>query len=249
MPLRPDTQAVWDVLQTSPMLRGFCLIGGTALTLRIDHRVSEDLDFAFVHPRGQKGDLPVTRLKQALLTAQMQGLEFKKVVDMDAFYNWQNDGLNLDLSQQNFVVNDAVKVTFFVPDMELQALLGAYRDCEIPEVVSVRDAFRSKCIVCADRSKTRDWLDLYVLLTQHGFTAQDFIDAYRDSRADYKIDLGLARLASGKPDPLDEGYDTLMADPPSLETLTDYFKGFRDEVERTAVRKALSDRTPRSEGC
>ena len=49
--LRPDTQALWDLLRQEPALGGFVLIGGTALSLHLGHRVSEDLDFAFDGPK------------------------------------------------------------------------------------------------------------------------------------------------------------------------------------------------------
>ena len=49
--LRPDTAGVWAALEGHPLLKGFILIGGTALTLRIGHRVSEDLGFAYTAPR------------------------------------------------------------------------------------------------------------------------------------------------------------------------------------------------------
>ena len=34
-----DTEQVWNFLKDQPALAGFVLVGGSALTLRIDHRV------------------------------------------------------------------------------------------------------------------------------------------------------------------------------------------------------------------
>jgi len=45
------TRALWLKLRDEPLLKGGILIGGTALTLRIGHRRSEDLDFAFLSQR------------------------------------------------------------------------------------------------------------------------------------------------------------------------------------------------------
>ncbi|MEX1166324.1 MAG: nucleotidyl transferase AbiEii/AbiGii toxin family protein [Hydrogenophaga sp.] len=56
--LRPDTQALWNRLTDCPPLRGFVLVGGTALTMHFGHRVSEDLDFMWSDKR-----LPETRIK------------------------------------------------------------------------------------------------------------------------------------------------------------------------------------------
>lgn len=46
--LPAETRQLWLALMHEPLLRGFVLIGGTALTLRIGHRLSEDLDFAYL---------------------------------------------------------------------------------------------------------------------------------------------------------------------------------------------------------
>ena len=44
--LRPEANALFDILINAPELEGLTLIGGTALALQIGHRVSLDFDFA-----------------------------------------------------------------------------------------------------------------------------------------------------------------------------------------------------------
>ena len=63
-----DTEQVWNLLKDQPVLAGFVLVGGSALTLRIDHRVSEDLDLAWTQAR-----LPRNRL-EALRRAAEEAL-------------------------------------------------------------------------------------------------------------------------------------------------------------------------------
>ena len=42
----PDrTSRIFQVLAQEPLMQGFVLIGGTALSIQIGHRLSEDLDF------------------------------------------------------------------------------------------------------------------------------------------------------------------------------------------------------------
>jgi predicted nucleotidyltransferase component of viral defense system len=66
-----ETKKVWDAIrQIDNLLKGFVLIGGTALALHIQHRLSEDLDFACV---GAK--LPRERIRQIL--SQLERLGFK----------------------------------------------------------------------------------------------------------------------------------------------------------------------------
>lgn len=43
--LRPDTERLWHFLLHQTTLGGFVLVGGAALSMHLDHRISEDLDF------------------------------------------------------------------------------------------------------------------------------------------------------------------------------------------------------------
>ena len=68
--LRPDTAAVWAALEGHQLLKGFILIGGTALTLRIGHWVSEHLDFAYTAPRLPKAQISALLKHLAALNVQ-----------------------------------------------------------------------------------------------------------------------------------------------------------------------------------
>ena len=69
--LPPATERVWDFLKSRPELGGFVLVGGSALSLRIGHRISEDLDLAYLYHQ-----LPRHRLEALVSKAQAAGLEF-----------------------------------------------------------------------------------------------------------------------------------------------------------------------------
>ena len=71
--LRPEAKALFKVLSQSTELEGLTLIGGTALTLQIGHRVSLDFDFAQFGGNlpGFKIDQLIGRLKQERHQAQM----------------------------------------------------------------------------------------------------------------------------------------------------------------------------------
>jgi predicted nucleotidyltransferase component of viral defense system len=69
--LTRETKEAWDAIrQIDNLLNGFVLIGGTALALHIQHRFSEDLDFAFV---GTK--LPRDRIHQILGQLEQRGFK------------------------------------------------------------------------------------------------------------------------------------------------------------------------------
>src|SRR5580692_9627486 len=70
--LPPATEKVWNYLREQSALAGFILAGGSALSLLIRHRLSEDLDFIFLQPR-----LPRQRLAVLCQQAATAGFGFK----------------------------------------------------------------------------------------------------------------------------------------------------------------------------
>jgi len=63
-----QTAAMYQALANQPSLKNFVLFGGTALTLHIGHRQSEDLDFITTLPR-----LPRAALKEVENKIRRQG--------------------------------------------------------------------------------------------------------------------------------------------------------------------------------
>jgi hypothetical protein len=88
--LPPATEQVWSFLKDQPILGGFVLIGGSALALRIGHRLSEDLDFAWVEPR-----LPRVRLDALCRAAEAGGFDFERQEDEAAVVEFAEAGLDL----------------------------------------------------------------------------------------------------------------------------------------------------------
>src|ERR1019366_6872590 len=70
--LPPATEKVWNYLREQPVLAGFILAGGSALSLLIRHRLSEDLDFVCLQPR-----LPRQRLPRPCRPAPAAGFRFQ----------------------------------------------------------------------------------------------------------------------------------------------------------------------------
>jgi Nucleotidyl transferase AbiEii toxin, Type IV TA system len=174
--LPPETERLWRRLEHEPLLAGWYLIGGTALGLLIGHRQSEDLDFAW--PVG--GKLPVHVLSQLITNLDLNGWQLKRDDDPNAYDEFLIVGMSLHDYQQNFIATaggDPVKLTFFSPDPPLAALLPK---STAPAVVipPLPLLFQSKALAASARSTVRDWVDLYILMTQHGFTMDDFVSAY-----------------------------------------------------------------------
>jgi hypothetical protein len=230
--LRADTQALWDVLKDQKALGGFVLIGGTALSMHLNHRLSEDLDFAFDGPR-----LPRARIEALKRRLDTEGWPFTPNDPLTALQEFEDTGLDLHDYQQNHIVGSRVKLTLVAPEHEVRVQLRAAAP-DHPRVASLEEIFRLKCIACANRSKTRDWLDLYLLLRDGHFQPIDMRAPFEAAGAVQKFDIAMRRLCSGKPEAGDEGYDSLLDEPPTIAQMRDYFLDIRDGIEREVARRA-----------
>jgi hypothetical protein len=227
--LPKPTKALWVKLRDEPLLRSSVLIGGTALTLRIGHRQSEDLDFAFLSDK-----LPTASI--SLLLRKFP--DWTRNDDLASYEELLIAGQSLHDYQQDFLSDDGVKITFlaeeksawplFLPESEIR---------DKPRIATTKEIFSLKCLVSARRSKSRDWYDLYTLFREHGFDLSDMIGAFQKANRLSDIDLALRRLSSGITSPDDEGYEALIANSPSLETLKSFFETIRDQYEIEQSRK------------
>jgi len=236
--LPPETEKIWKYLREQPALAGFVLAGGSALSLLIKHRVSEDLDFVFLQAR-----LPRQKLEILCRDAGKAGFHFTPDDDEATLQEFADGGLELHHYQQDYVVSDAVKVSFFAPDEPQRKCFSAADEARA-RVATLPELFKSKALVSAKRSRTRDWLDLFLLLRDHGFTIRDYYCAFDAAGLTSQCDSGLARLCSGIPQRGDEGYTHLLANPPSLDEMKQFFITQRAklEVELAAEAKQKSQK-------
>lgn len=227
-----ETERVWEYLKDQPALDGFILIGGTALALHIRHRRSYDLDLAWPELRLPRGQLEVL-----LRVSSQSGFEFQPDDDEAAVETFRAGGMDLHDYQQNFLVNQAVKVSFFAPDSALSKVLTKEQNGK-PRIGTLSELFKSKCLVSALRFKTRDWLDLYVLLKDHGFTMRDFQNAFREAGVESQWTTALSNLCGGVPQRDDEGYAHLLEHAPTIVEMKNYFVAQRNRFEVELAEEA-----------
>lgn len=238
--LRPDTERLWHFLKGQSTLTGFVLVGGTALSMHLDHRISEDLDFM----------IPVARLPRAAIEvlkrlSHASGFTFVPNDHPDGLAEFEDTGMDFHDYQQDYVVGGTVKLTLVAPDPEVKVLLRAGSP-QGPRLASVEEIFRLKCIACANRSKTRDWLDMFVMLQRGLFQPLDIYRTFELAGVPSKFDIAMTRMCSGKVGLLDEGYESLLAKPPSVPEMQAYFRQVRDELETEVARlKAIERMAPR----
>jgi len=223
--LPPATEKIWNFLKEQPVLAGFVLVGGSALAVTIRHRHSEDLDLIFPEIR-----LPRERLDALRRSAGQAGFDFQRNDDEAAVQAFAQDGLELHDYQQDFLAGGAVKVPFFAPDETVRKIFSGARESKV-RIAALAEIFKTKCLVSAARSKTRDWLDLYLLMRQHGFTIHDYRRAFVEAGMAAQCDIGLARLCSGVPQRDDEGFAHLLPRAPSLDEMKAFFIAQRNLLE------------------
>lgn len=223
--LRPDTQALWGHLKDHAGLGHFVLVGGTALTIHLGHRVSEDLDFMIPTKR-----LPRRQIEMLKRECAEAGFQFVSNDSPAGLMEFEDTGMDYNDYQQDYTVGGAVKLTLVAPDPEVSMLLNTASP-KGPRVATLSEIFSLKCVACANRTKSRDWLDMYVLLNQGHFQPYDIYKTFKTINAVQKFDIAMRRMTTGKIDASDEGYESLMAEPPSISVIQDYFREMFSDLQ------------------
>jgi hypothetical protein len=229
--LKKETEDVWQKLRIRPELKGFVLVGGSALALQIHHRESEDLDFAWPQDK-----LP--RVQLELLRTNLPEIQFSTADDPIAVREADDCGVDLRDFSQAYVIDNVVKATFFVLERAERQVLS---DCmgQPLQMASLDEIFALKALVCSKRSKSRDWFDLYILMKDYGYTFDQFHKVFVDAGAQGAYDIAAMRLCFGHPQSTDEGFKGLLANPPTIVTMNQFFAGRKNAYEQaTAEREA-----------
>jgi predicted nucleotidyltransferase component of viral defense system len=160
--LTPQSLKVFEAIKKSDLLQEYILIGGTALSIQINNRLSEDLDFC----KWQNN--PEIRNKEVNWPELEKFLKTIGNVKTDI----------IDLYQVNFIL-DGVKITFY------SNAITAFNEIEtgfkidnitLPEVISIG---AMKLEVMSRRNVFRDYYDIYSILKE-GISLKEIVS--RSSR-------------------------------------------------------------------
>ncbi len=171
--LRPEAEALFEVLCRAPEMEGLTLIGGTALALQLGHRVSLDFDFAQFG-----GSLPGFNIDQLVSRLKQEGYQAQMITNPAQISEFKiNHGMNLLDRVRDYVI-DGVKVTFFVHGKN-KAQENFYQAAEkVKEIdmsfniLGIEGLKVAKTLVFADRVRSRDLYDLYVLMRDQNYTPE-----------------------------------------------------------------------------
>lgn len=154
--LAPHTSSIFEALSKLECIKPYVLVGGTALSLQLGTRQSEDLDFmSWRKSKSEKREVDWPTIKK-----ELQSIGEVEKCDI------------LDLDHIEYIVN-GVKISFYAnPNYSpLQAEIPFHNNIRLAEPLSIG---AMKMEVMLRRSKFRDYYDIYSLL-EHGVKLQDMI--------------------------------------------------------------------------
>ena len=154
--LAPHTSSIFEPLSKLECIKPYVLVGGTALSLQLATRQSEDLDFmSWRKSKDEKREVDWPTIRK-----ELQSIGEVEKCDI------------LDLDHIEYIVN-GVKISFYAnPNYSpLQAEIPFLNNISLADPLSIG---AMKMEVMLRRSKFRDYYDIYSLL-EHGVKLQDMI--------------------------------------------------------------------------
>ncbi|WP_457748558.1 nucleotidyl transferase AbiEii/AbiGii toxin family protein [Sulfurimonas sp.] len=212
------TKRVLELIANDPFFEKYDVrfVGGTALSLLIKHRLSEDLDFAILEiPREA-----VVSLMKKYGAAQREHSRF--IIDSAI-----NDGEDINDSHMMFDL-DGVKIDFFSPPFNIKETAEwnnyscvLYNNTNV-KIAAFETIFYMKIMAFWNRKKYRDLYDIYFVLNNkiNGYTPKKFIEKYIGYNISYTKEDLLCKIESKKDffeRNSDEGLKSLVGNPMPYE--------------------------------
>lgn len=192
--MKENTKALAKKISGEVLLDQFLLVGGTALSVYLKHRLSEDLDFATTERK-----LPKEAISDFLNRLREGGSEIEDILPMAERQYAINEGCDINDYHQDWSV-DGVKLTFFTLPKEN----GREKLAEDPgeewsknlRLASLETLFITKSLVLADRHTMRDNFDMHALLQRDDFRYTDVVEAFKTYRPHTDLKIPINRLLS-----------------------------------------------------
>jgi predicted nucleotidyltransferase component of viral defense system len=192
--LAPHTGKVFETISKLECIKPYTLVGGTALSLQIEKRQSEDLDFTkWITKKGEKHEVDWPTIKK----------ELESVGEIKSYEIGSLEHVTFDF--------EGVKLSFYaaprkaIPSMERISYLNNLYVADIASIGAM------KMETMLRRSKFRDYYDIYSILKE-GVDIQQMIDAALE-HSDHKLRTRglLAMLTNGSRFIKDKGFEELQA--------------------------------------
>ena len=147
--INAETEKVFKQLSELSWVKTYTLIGGTALSLQINHRISEDLDFC--KWKRDKNDKPEVEIGEIESDLHAIGILKKNI---------------FDFNQVDYVLNNGIKLSFYAnqlyqsPVMSNRLVSG---NIKVPDLISLG---AMKLELMLRRATFRDYYDIYAILKE-----------------------------------------------------------------------------------
>ena len=225
------TRQVFETLAQEPLMKGFVLIGGTALSIQIEHRLSEDLDFWLPSPAMSK-----ERVDAVLFNLGNAGFSHELATPAWMITQARINGTDLLAQSRDHTVS-GVKVTFFARDdiaYRHFAKMAQISDQTSFSIATEETIFNMKSWLISKRVRSRDLYDLMVLM-QRGKTIQNILDAGAAADPSFQREFAKEVLVGNIPlDAEDEGFESINLD----ATIDDVHQYLLDAVNEYEVNVA-----------
>jgi len=200
--LTKNTEKIFEAVSLLDCIKDYTLIGGTAISLQIGKRLSEDLDFC-KWSENLKTDKPTVDWPQIQKELETIG----KIDNLDV----------LGFDQVNFVV-DNVKISFLTKQKNLSPVNNLVPILNNIKAADLDSLGSMKVELVLRRSNFRDYYDIYSLLKE-GQSLKAIVDgASKYSNHTLKIRDALSFLANGSNYKRGKDFDLLKP----VYDITDY---------------------------
>jgi len=191
-------------------------VGGTALSLLIEHRLSEDLDFAML-------EIP----KEAIISLMNKYGAIQRNHSNFIIDSAIDDGEDINNSHMMFDLY-GIKIDFFSPPFNIKELVEwnshpftNYKNTNV-KVAAFETIFYMKIMAFWNRKKYRDLYDIYFVINDsiNNYSPKKFIEKYIEYNISYTKEDMLLKIESKESffeRGNDEGLASLVGDPKPYE--------------------------------
>ncbi len=215
--LAKNTDLLFGTLSALPILSDFTLIGGSALSLQINKRKSEDLDFCkWTNDRKKdKPEVDWPSIEKELIT--IGNVTSRNIFGFD---------------QVNFVINK-VRVTFMAKQNNLSPVKNPVKILNNIKAADISAIGAMKIELILKRSEFRDYYDIYCILRE-GISLREIVNkASEYSNRLLKVRDALSFLSDGKNYRKDKSFNL-------LEPFYEIDNNGIEEFMRSVIKKEFS---------
>ncbi len=196
------------------------LVGGTALAIHYQHRLSEDLDFFIKNSTLQQDQ---KRIDKMMALLEQEGFEVAKLQENDTQIDFEISG---------------VKVTFFASSLDiLQKKSVSFENVAVAGIETIK-AMKMDAIL-NHRTLSRDFFDIATIMKQEKLTIFDLLDSYKQYYTKkLSPSLILERLTQRDYEPDDPGLNPMK--PKSSLNLSKFRQELAAQIKQQAQKDTKS---------